>query len=94
MGRPTEQELNQALSVAKYMRESGQDPYYLAKSLLNLNYRVGYLDQVMQAAVAYLRSGLAEREHSRLIHAIEAVKRAEARGQAEDGDASGILGLG
>jgi len=94
MGKPTEEELQQALAVAKYMRESGQDPYCLAKALLNLNYRVGYLEQVMQAAVSYLRSGLAEREHTRLVHAIEAVKRVEARDQSDDGAAAGVLGLG
>ncbi|MEJ2508322.1 MAG: hypothetical protein P8009_02395 [Gammaproteobacteria bacterium] len=94
MGKPSEQELSRALAVAKYMRESGQDPYWLAKSLLNLNYRVSNLEQVMRAAEAYLRSGLAEREHTQLVRAIQAVRRADARDVASPGESSDSLGLG
>lgn len=91
MGKPSEEELNQALAVARYMRESGKDPYSLAKALLHLHYRTGLLEHVMQAAVAYLHSGLAEHEHTQLMRAIEAVEQAERRGV---GDTPDTLGLG
>ena len=93
MGKPTEQELSRALAVAKYMRESGQDPYWLAKALLNLNYRMSNLEQVMCAAEAYLRSGLAEREPGQRVRAIEAVKRADARDEPQSGEFSDGLRL-
>ncbi len=64
MAKPTEEEFEKALKKAQQMRESGQDPDYLGKSLLNLDYRIGYLEEVYRAIERYLRSGMAEREHT------------------------------
>ena len=41
MGKPTQEELNHALEKAADMREHGQDPDFIAKSLLNLNFLFG-----------------------------------------------------
>ncbi len=71
MGKPTEDELEQALEEAKRMREQGQDPHFVAKALLNLNYQNEFLLKVMRAAENYLHTGMAEREHAQLVKAIE-----------------------
>jgi hypothetical protein len=79
MSKPTEQELKQALNAAGRMRETGNDPDFIAKALLNCHYLNGYLLEVMHAAEEYIRSGLAEREHTRLLKAIEKGRAADDR---------------
>jgi len=79
MTRPTEQELESALTRAKWMREHGQDDYFLGKSLLNHDHRLQLLDHVLQATKLYLHSGDGAREHTDLLKAIEAAEKAEAR---------------
>jgi len=71
MGKPTEEELEDALKEAQRMREQGEDPHCVAKALLNMNYQSGFLSDVLKAAENYLQSGMAEREHTLLIKAIE-----------------------
>ena len=71
MGKPTKEEFAEALKEAQRMREQGEDPYHVAKTLLNINYQSGFLAEVLQAAENYLRSGMAEREHTLLVKAIE-----------------------
>lgn len=79
MSKPTEEELNRALAVAASMRESGKDPDYLAKALLNHHYRLGLLEAVHTAVEHYLHSGLAEREHTVLLKTLEKLRKAEER---------------
>ena len=76
MGVPTEQELEQALGEAARMREQGEDPHHIAKALLNHHYRIEKLEKVLHAAEVYLHSGHGGQEHSQLIRAIEAAKKA------------------
>lgn len=71
MGKPTEQELQIALTEAARMRESGEDPHYVAKALLNHNYRLKYLEDVLRAAEIYTRSGLGSTAHLKLVSAIK-----------------------
>lgn len=75
MGKPTEQELQEALHHAALMRETGADEHYIAKAILNLNYRNKKLEKVLEHAERYLR-GEDPQEHSRLVHAIEEAKKA------------------
>lgn len=77
MSKPTEQELNMALEHAKHLRETGQDTYYLAKTLLNCNYQMSYLVEVLNAAERFLQSGMDESEHSRLVKAIETARKVD-----------------
>ena len=79
MAKPTQEELEQALTEAKLMRERGEDPCYLAKALLNCHYQSGFLHDVLQAAQEYLRGGQTEAGHTRLIRAIEKARQAEDR---------------
>jgi hypothetical protein len=74
MGMPTESELGIALAEAGRMREHGSDPKYLAKCLLNLNYRVQQLEKVLKAAELLFHSGMAVQEQTRLRKAIEEAK--------------------
>jgi hypothetical protein len=79
MAKPTQEELEQALTEAKLMRERGEDPCYVAKALLNCHYQSGFLREVLQAAQEYLRSGQTETCHTRLVRAIEKVRQVEDR---------------
>ena len=91
MSKPTPQQLEQALNTAKNMRESGNDPDYLAKSLLNCHYQASFLEQVLHAAERYINSGLGEREHTRLIQAINKARTVDEKSAKQ---AHQDLGLG
>ena len=71
MGKPTKEEFTQALYKAAEMRENGGDPDFVAKSLLNLNYRYENWQRVVLAAKLYLHSGQGSTEHARLVKAIQ-----------------------
>ena len=71
MSRPSPEELAQALAEAGRMREEGKDPHFVAKSLLNHNYRMQLLEAVYQATKHYLHSGHGPQEHTVLLKAIE-----------------------
>jgi len=83
MGKPTAQELKQALDEAARMREHDEDPHFIAKSLLNLQYRMGFLEKVMHAAELYLR-GEGGREHTVLLQAIQQAKEEDAHTAGRD----------
>ena len=74
MGMPTEEELKIALAEAARMREQGEDPHFLAKSLLNYTYQVEQLKKVLKAADLFYHSGMAVQEQTNLKRAIEQVK--------------------
>ena len=75
MSKPTEQELTMALEQAKHLRESGQDEHFIGKSLLNCNYQMAYLIDVLDAAEKYLNSGMSQTEHTKLLKAIEKARK-------------------
>lgn len=76
MGTPNRKEFEEALAEAARMREQGEDPHHVAKALLNLNYRLHALENVLEAAQHFLHSGLAPHEHTELLKAIAAAERA------------------
>lgn len=78
MSRPTEEELSIAIQHAQRLREQGEDEFHLAKTVLNLNYRIRALEQVLERSKRYLHSGQGSHEHSLLLKAIEAAEKAEA----------------
>ena len=80
MGKPSENELAAALNEAKRMREQDDDPHFVAKVLLNLNYMHGCLMEVLHAAENYVNSGMAEQEHTLLLKAIDKARNADDRG--------------
>lgn len=77
MGVPTDEELKTALDEAARMREQGEDPFHIAKTLLNHNYRLDLLEKVLHSAELYLHSGHGNSEHARLMRAIETAKNAK-----------------
>jgi hypothetical protein len=77
MGKPTANELETAIVAAIAMRESGKDPDHIAKSLLNLNYRLERLEKVMTAAKRYLHAGQSVTDHRQLALAIQAAEKAQ-----------------
>lgn len=87
MGKPTEDELKKALEEVSRMREQGDDPHFVAKSLLNIYYRFHLLEKVLHATELYLHSGHAAHEHSILIKAINEYHAKEKRTAGEDKDA-------
>lgn len=88
MGKPTEAELGQALAEAARLRESGEDEHFLGKALLNHNYRLGLLEEVLSKAKLYLHSGHGSREHAVLLRVIDKAEKAA----REAGDESGFAG--
>jgi hypothetical protein len=86
MGRPTQEELKTALKHAADLREQGEDTFFLAKSLLNLNYRIKILETVLAKANLYLHSGEGAHEHAELVKAIEQAEKASLAAGQEDDD--------
>lgn len=76
MSRPTPEELTAALQEAARMREHDEDPLSVGKSLLNLNYRLNYLERVLYAAKEFLHTGLAPQQQIDLQRAIEQAEKA------------------
>jgi len=90
MGKPTEEEFGEALKEAQRMREQGEDPQHVAKALLNLNYQNGFLNSVLHAAEHYLQSGMAEREHTQLVKAVEKARAVDDLGAHRERPALGL----
>ncbi len=79
MSKPTETELKTALIAAETMKEHDKDPFFLAKSLLNHNYRLNYFKDLLKAADLYMNHGQAEYHRLQLLHQIEKVRHEERR---------------
>ena len=75
-GKPTAEQYKIALEHAETLREQGEDIYYLAKSLLNLDYRMKFYEDVLEKADLYLHSGEGAVEHAELSNAIKRAKKA------------------
>ena len=59
------------------MRDNNSDEFFIAKSLLNHNYRIKYLEEIMHAADRYINRGMSEQERTHLIRTIEKAKDAD-----------------
>lgn len=77
MGKPTEEELATALAKAGHMREQGEDPDHLAKSLLHSHYRMQLFEQLYEQVEHYVRSGQDQTQHSKLIRVLEKIHSEE-----------------
>jgi hypothetical protein len=91
MKRPSEEQMKAAGGQAEQLRAAGQDVNSLGHAFLYLLHRCEYLEKVHEAAELYVRFGLAEAEHARLIKALDQARLEEAR---EREDEEGDLGLG
>jgi hypothetical protein len=90
MAMPTEEELQMALAEAGRMREQGEDPHFIAKALLNLNYQNEQLMHVFQAVELFMRSGMAVAEHQKLRKAMETAHKAIERTGGIENESFGL----
>ncbi len=79
MSKPTEEELKTALIAATRLKESDSDKYFVAKSLLNLNFRMRFYEELLHAADLYMNHGQSEHDRMQLLSAINKVKEIDAR---------------
>ncbi len=77
MSKPTEIELKTALVASATMKEHNKDPFFIAKSLLNHNYRLKYYEELLTVADRYMNHGQAEHERMKLLRCIEKIKETE-----------------
>ena len=89
--RPSDEQMRAALAQAQQLRDAGQDVNSLGHAFLYLIHRCEYLEKVRDASELYVRFGLAEAEHARLLKALDQVRLEEAREREDD---QGDLGLG
>ena len=90
MSKPSPEQLEQALQEAERIRESGDDPLYLARTLQYLYRRVNVLEKVFESANRYVRLGLDEHEHAELLKALESAKAQEAKERGEENKGLGL----
>ncbi|MCK5639195.1 MAG: hypothetical protein KAJ19_00300 [Gammaproteobacteria bacterium] len=91
MGMPTEEELKQALAEAARMRVQDDDPQHVAKTLLNMNYRLHQLEKVAHAAELYFRSGMAVQEQQKLKVAMDKARSEIDRTAGIEEDELGLI---
>ncbi len=77
MPKPSDEELEIALQKATEMRENNDDPFNMAKCLLSHNFRIKNLEDVLSIADRYCNMGMAQRELTHLIRAIDKAKNVE-----------------
>ena len=75
MGKPTKEQMQQALVAAERLRDLDLDEDHLGKTLLYLNQRQQLLERVFEAAKHYLHAGHDQHEHTRLVQAVDAARR-------------------
>ncbi len=90
MSKPTEEELQAALKMAAQMRDKNIDPFFIAKALLSHNYRIKYLEEILQAADRYINRGMSEQEKTHLIRTIDKIKDAESFTSGKGRDSFGL----
>jgi len=90
MSKPTDIELKTALVAAATMKEHDKDPFFIAKALLNHNYRLKYYEDLLKSADRYMNHGQAEHERMKLLKCIEDIKDIESRTSNSQNDNFGL----
>ena len=90
MSKPTDIELKTALLAAATMKEHDKDPFFMAKSLLNHNFRLKYYEDLLTAADRYMNHGQEEHERMKLLRCIEKIKEEEIRISKKESDSFGL----
>jgi CBS domain-containing protein len=75
--RPTDQEYGIALRAAELLHVEARDYKFLGKTLLYLDQRRAYLEQVLARADRYLVAGQDEHNHAQLLKSVLAAKRVD-----------------
>lgn len=74
MAKQESNHFKMALREAARMREANEDPYYLATSLLNQNFRIRQLEGVANLAEKILQSGTSEELLEQMQQALETIR--------------------
>lgn len=77
--KPSPEEYAVALQVGEMLHVEARDPKHLGKTLLYLDQRRGYLEQVLERADRFLVAGQDEHNHTLLLKAVLAAKMADER---------------
>ncbi len=88
--KPSREQLVRALAMAQTLRAQGQDPDFVAHALLYCQHRMEVLDKVRRAAERYLHSGMAEHEHSDLVRALAAARKADLAASHQEPERFGL----
>ena len=91
MSRPNADEIHRALEAARGLAGDDTDEGLLASCFLYFHDRNLDLESVYEHVENYMHSGMAEREHTRLVMVLEHAREADHQRQHEDDDAP--LGL-
>lgn len=86
---PTDKEMQEALEEAERIREQG-DTSHMARALLYLHRRNGFLEKVLHVAERYIRFGQEEHEHAELVRAIDKARNQEQHDSEAEGDEIGL----
>ncbi|MDQ8038086.1 MAG: hypothetical protein REI12_11745 [Pedobacter sp.] len=84
MGKPSQSELQQAIRTAIKMRESDQDPDFVAKTLLNQNYRLQKLERLLETTRRFLHAGQSVTDRRQLLKVLEEAEKAAADPDTQD----------
>lgn len=90
--KPTTVELDMALDAAERMRGADIDPHHLAKSLLYLHQRDQLLEKLLVRVELFIKFGLPEDEHARLVRLLEEIRRKETRESGVEMSDVGLAG--
>jgi len=90
MSKPTDAELKTAVAAATDMKETDNDLAFIAKTLLNHNYRLRYYEDLLKFADLYINHGQAEHDHMELVRCIDKIKEIESFTAHESSDDFGL----
>ena len=86
MAKPDASDFHQAFETAKELTADASGVGMLARCFLYLHDRNVHLEEVYEQIENYLNSGMAEREHARLVMALDHARDAQHRQGHEDSD--------
>ena len=90
MSKPTDAELKTAMAAAAAMKEHDDDLAFIAKALLNHNYRLRFYEDLLKFADLYMNHGQAEHDHMELLRCIDKIKEIESYTAHESSDGFGL----
>ena len=90
MSKPTDAELKTAMAAAADMKDTDNDLAFIAKTLLNHNYRLRYYEDLLKFADLYINHGQAEHDHMELLRCIDKIKEIESFTAHESSDSFGL----
>ena len=88
MAKPNADEIHRLVELARGLARDDTDEGRLARCFLYFHDRNLSLEEVYESVEHYLRSGMAEHEHARLLETLERAREAEHRREHEDEDES------